>query len=378
MNHETDRLTSLDGLRGVAALAVVLFHWWHFFCLNGEANAHENYGKLPLFWLFKPFYTQGWAGVDFFFVLSGFVFFWLYADRIRKKQIDASHFALLRISRLFPLQIVTLIIVAVVQMMFVHVSGKPFIYPRNDALHFVQHFFLVQNWWPHAPPGFNAPSWSVSVECLLYIIFFVACRFGLRRPFHIAIIALFSTVFLLVDMYIGRGLVGFFLGGLTFCLWNTLRKRADVRKIARGLAALSCAIWITVLIFLYADPSTPNDWSRQASAFLLPLIFGLAPLTVLTIALNDATKRSTRRVFAFLGDISYAVYLLHFPLQAILALGAVVLGIAPAFFMQAWVMGAFFVLLIGLSSLSYYGFEQPMQLWIRGWAHTSLRRSPAI
>ena len=71
-------------------------------------------------------------------------------------------------------------------------------------------------------------------------------------------------------------------------------------------------------------------------------------------------------VLGFLGDISYATYLIHFPMQLTLALIATRLALTPQFFMQGWVMIAFYAVLIGLGALSYRFFEKPLQNWLRG------------
>src|ERR1700759_328384 len=93
---ERKRLTSLDALRGVAALSVVLWHWQHFFAISGDWQDGWRRDMQPFYAVLKPFYLQGWAAVDLFFVLSGFVFFWLYGDAVRTRAIVAGRFAWLR------------------------------------------------------------------------------------------------------------------------------------------------------------------------------------------------------------------------------------------------------------------------------------------
>ena len=75
------RLYSLDALRGLAALGVVLWHWQHFFTKGMGLPYHAE--TLPFFGLLFPFYRFGWLAVFLFFSLSGFVFFWLYAQGLR-------------------------------------------------------------------------------------------------------------------------------------------------------------------------------------------------------------------------------------------------------------------------------------------------------
>ena len=74
----------LDVLRGIAALAVVLYHWEHF-TIPGMG--------VPLAGALDIFYRTGAFAVPMFFSLSGFVFFWLYAGRIHAGDVGAARFA---------------------------------------------------------------------------------------------------------------------------------------------------------------------------------------------------------------------------------------------------------------------------------------------
>jgi peptidoglycan/LPS O-acetylase OafA/YrhL len=130
--NRVKRLYSLDALRGIAALSVVIWHWQHFFAISGDWQAGWRRDSQPLFWLLKPLYEQGWIAVDLFFALSGFVFFWLYGEAIREHRMAPARFALLRFSRLYPLHFVTLIIVAVLQTFFFRATGTFFIFDAND------------------------------------------------------------------------------------------------------------------------------------------------------------------------------------------------------------------------------------------------------
>src|SRR5882724_7118049 len=98
------RLYALDTLRGFAALSVVLWHWQHFFAISGTWQQGWQKSSEPFYQFLRPFYAEGWAAVDLFFALSGFIFFWLYAEAIREARISAFRFAWLRFSRLYPLQ----------------------------------------------------------------------------------------------------------------------------------------------------------------------------------------------------------------------------------------------------------------------------------
>ncbi len=358
------RLTALDALRGVAAIVVVAWHWQHFFALSGDWQSSWSRSDQPFYWLLKPLYVQGWAAVDLFFVLSGFVFFWLYRDSIRNGATGAWRFAVLRLSRLYPLHFAMLIAVAALQFYFFHQHNQFFIYTENDAPHFVAHLFMVQNWWPDSPQTFDGPTWSVSIEMLLYVMFFVACLLGLKRRAHCLAIALLGGLLLPIDEHIARGVIGFFMGGFVFTLWEGLRDDPRARTIARMLAVASLAGWVVLTVMLYTDSSWLKDGEGN-NPFLVVFDFGLCPLTVLALALREAAGRKTPDWLGNLGDISYSTYLIHFPMQLTLALLAAPLGLTSLFFMNGAVMAAFLAVLIGLGALSYRYFERPMQDWLR-------------
>jgi len=357
------RLHALDALRGVAALCVVVWHWQHFFAVGGDWPDGWQRSDQPFYLLLKPLYVQGWAAVDLFFVLSGFVFFWLYGEKVRARAVAGFEFARLRFSRLYPLHFALLLVVAGLQLVFLRATGGFFIYQANDWSHFIAHLFMVENWWPRSPQSFDGPAWSVSIEVLLYCLFFVLCRLGLRRGWQMALVALAGSALLFVDEHIGRGVIGFFMGGVAFTLWE--RWRDGSATLSRWLMAATVTGWVTLAVLLYRDsPLLANGEGNMG--FLVAFDYLLCPLTVLTLALRESVRGPSKLPLEYLGDISYATYLLHFPLQLGLALIALRLDLDSDFFMQGWVMLAFYVILIGLGALSYRFFERPLQNRLRG------------
>lgn len=319
----------------------------------------------PLFPLLKPLYVQGWAAVDLFFVLSGFVFFWLYSESIGQRRESARSFALMRFSRLYPLQVLTLLLVAALQSVYFSRINTFFIYQDNDWRHFILHLGLVQNWWPNMPQSFDGPSWSVSIEVLLYFIFFIACRLGLKAGWPSLLVALAGAPLMWFDEHICRGVIGFFMGGVAFALWQGAVARGAATMLLRVSAALAIAGWTLLIVLIYADSALLAGGEVNAG-FLYAFDYLLCPLTVLSLALYESTSGRRFVRLAFLGDISYSTYLLHFPLQLFVVLLALHFGLMPAFFMQSWAMLAFLAALIGLGTLSYRYFERPAQDLLRG------------
>ena len=101
----------------------------------------------------------------------------------------------------------------------------------------------------------------------------------------------------------------------------------------------------------------------------------LFPLTILTLALLEARFQGMARRFAFLGDISYSSYLLHFPLQLVCAIALAAWGIDRSVCNSPLFMLGFFAVLVAVSRMSYRWLEMPAQWSIRRF--TAPRVQPA-
>lgn len=353
---DDSRLLSLDVARGIAALCVVVFHWSHFGIM--PAAPGEEAATRPFWPLLKVLYAHGGNGVDFFFVLSGAIFFIKYADAIATRQVGGWRFFVLRFSRLYPLHLATLILVAVLQYAVFAQVGHFFVYQDNGAAQFVLNLLFIQDW-AIVPLlrdlSFNAPAWSLSVEALLYLIFFVLFR--VARPGN-AICAGIAVAGLVLyaetPLYrVGQGLWCFFLGGLiaTWC-----------KTIPRGwLYGITAAAFVLGL-------AMPYEWPIFAG-----LTFGYFYCTVFfagvvgCLIVLDRPLQRVARFFSWLGDISYSSYLLHFPLQIMFVLPIILWEgrYVGRPFGSAWMMLAFFAVLIPLSLVSYRLFEAPARRGIR-------------
>ena len=385
------RLHSLDSLRGLAALSVVFWHWQHFYAINGIYQPGWKVAAQPLYWTFRLFYDQGWAAVDLFFPLSGFIFFWLYGEAIRSRNVGAGEFALLRFSRLYPLHFATLLIAAALQILFRHRTGTWFIYTDNDWRHFVPSLFMAQQWLPpNIDQSFNGPAWSVSIEVLLYGIFFLAMRLGLRSGTGSLLIALLCIPLVLWSEFVARGVMGFFVGGAAYHLGERIKASRNARTFAQALGFLALATWFLIGLEIYLGPMhkilywTAGQFSSGIGRFYigfngwifrLLFTFVASPLTILALALDEQILGGRYRRLSPLGDISYSTYLLHFPLQLLVALVALSWGLKPSAFQSTFALGTFFAALIVLGALSYRYFERPLQVVIREAGRTRL--SPA-
>ncbi len=345
---EPGRLARLDGLRGIAACGVAFFY--HVRALFPEGTLDT--GNRLLDW---P-HTYAWLFVDLFFVLSGYVFAHVYLGRgSLRSEGDLRNFALARFARLYPLHLVMLL-----------VSAAAFwgVKPENTPLAFVAHLFMVQAAVEPVANTFIGPSWSLSVEVACYVLFGMAAVSGERTLRLVTGGAmLLGLVMLLNDASplgpwaadcFPRGFLGFFVGQV---LWRRREVLAKVPSWAlAGVMVLGAAL----------PPAGP--WGAILPFALL--VFPAATVLGLRLPLLES------RALVWLGDRSYAIYLIHIvPLGVIVnthgQLGSGVLAVVGGHL-------GFAALNLVLADLAYRHLEIPARRAIRSaWERRGTRLAAA-
>jgi peptidoglycan/LPS O-acetylase OafA/YrhL len=382
--RSVEHFHSLDALRGIAALGVLFWHWQHFFIPYADVQDYQAW-QFPLYGIFSPFYEKGWMAVDLFFGLSGFVFFWMYSGRIRSGEVGPGRFALLRISRLWPLHLATLSLVMGFQCLYWRLTGEAFIYQFADLPRFLLNLFLLPSWRMvegHPCFLFNGPAWSISVEIALYALFYAFARFMRpRAPAVVALAVLGFAVEETLDESFGRGIGSFFLGGAVFLAYRAFRRRPRGRLAHLAPAFAALAGWSLVLAvhkgFLSGvpvpDPGayrslSTMDLLQDAVLAVLPrylVVLLVFPLTVFALAVWEERIGRVARKLSFLGDISYSSYLLHFPLQLVVSTFVAWRGVDCKIFFSDWFLLGFLALLVGASLASHRFLEMPAQRMLR-------------
>jgi len=302
------RVPGLDALRGLSAFGVLL---WHY-------QVHFERATPFVDW-FRPFYAGGYYLVDVFFVLSGFLLGHLYREPRAWKA-----FVFKRAARLFPLQWVTLIVVTILQALYFNRTGKYFVVQVNDAWHFLLNVGLVQQTGLQHTYSFNGPSWSISVEWITNLIFVAVLLLAPLRGWLSALLAVGSGVALWLiqgrlvavgtlwgwlDAGLLRGMLGFFVGVYMAELLPLAAKRSPVWD---GVGILSGAGLLLLLGHFEWQSVRGSDFAMVV--VLIPaLVAGCSRGTLLARVSLWAPLR-------WLGDVSFSVYLWHFPIQIFFAL----------------------------------------------------------
>lgn len=345
--RDIDKLLGLELVRFFCALAVLVWHYRHFAFVGDEPVGLIAQNQ-PFYRAFGLFYDYGFFGVQFFWAISGFIFFWKYREPIVRGAVGARDFFVLRFSRLYPLHLLTLLAVALLQFLYLRRQGFFFVYQHNDLPHFLAQLAFASNWGFEQGDSFNGPVWSISAEVLVYAVFFLVLRRTGSVALNLAVPLLwFALLKAHVVSPVLECLCYFYLGGLAAIaaqkLAGTRWARPAQWTAGIALVALPAAAWAVGL---------PRDWHFD-------LLYLKLYAVVLVFAVHGLRFGArTGRVIAACGNLTYASYLLHFPLQLCAAL---LFGGAPMPYTAPWFFAAYMGATLGVSWLVFRAVEMPAQ-----------------
>ena len=303
--HGAGYFEALDGWRGICASMVALFHFRAFSHISDS-----------------DFIKSGGSFLDFFFVLSGFVIFANYYERL-KSGYSLRDFMLLRFGRLYPLHFALffLLIAGDLAQLIIPWLSKgatyaPFSGPGESMCDVIANILLIHSFNVTDMLSFNAPSWSISAEFYTYLLFGAAISLTRGRFFIVGFITSGMLIFILNDpermkgtFHLGvfRCIYGFGCGGLT---WFIFRKFKDRLMHFKTQYFNIVEVALFVGLFVYAHYLLMLFDILPYFQISAPLVFSF---TVFIFAFQKGiiSKMLMGRFFSLLGMLSYSIYMTH-------------------------------------------------------------------
>lgn len=307
----------LNGLRGVAALMVIWYHVFEGYAFAGSTVIES--------------FNHGYLAVDFFFILSGFVISYAYDDRWGKS-LTMKNFFKRRLIRLHPMVIMG----AVLGVITFCIQGGVQWDGTRITTSIIMLSLLCTMFFIPAMPGasydvrgngemfpLNGPSWSLFFEYIGNILYalFIRRLSDKTLAVLVALLGVGLTLFAIFDVSgYGNIGVGWSLGGVNFAggLLRLLFPFCMGMLLARKFKPIKVkgAFWICtiLLIVLFSVPflkgTEPVCTNGIYEAFCIIVAF---PILVWLGASGTTTDKNSTKVCKFLGDISYPLYVVHYP-----------------------------------------------------------------
>jgi len=353
----SQRLTALDGLRGVAILLVMGFHYFYhlqsFYYKSTLYPYGETFSNVPIF-------KYGYMGVELFFIISGFVIAMTLESS--KSLLD---FAIRRLVRIWP----ALIVSAVITFFLLNWSDAPFALTRRQ-------------YWPNFLPSLTLTStliwsamfpkvdfvtgvyWSLVVEIRFYmialVVFWLFTRQNLARNLVIFTVAIYIVRALLRRWVPGYNGVYDALFVPDYMPWfaaGAIFYEVYKDRLAKGAAL----VMLAVTYVLIARIST-----NYAVIGRDPVVASSIALLFLVLFWFLATRPASMKIFevrplVWIGQCSYSIYLYHYAVGMILISQiSKTIGLAP----QLLLVAAVYALIFAIGRISYVTVENPSRRWL--------------
>lgn len=352
----------LHGIRCIAAMEVFLFHWLQMFPGAGQWLAKFHYPGHPWINLSLPM-AIGSEGVPLFFVLSGYLLTsqWQGQPLIWPKVIEFYKRRALRIYPAFWFQMAVLVWVG-------------YSLPQAFSIPSWRDLVLTGLLWINLPPMFVPPIsnvwWTLPVEMLFYlclpVLVLLVRKLGLTRVWLGALVLTFCWRVGVIERFAGQdlsehlftldslpGAFSVFMSGIAMAL---LQHRIQL-KWRRPM------LWLAVSMFFLIHAVLIHEIEVYWQGGILLVVFNTLlsismALVVGAICMQEAPRWLTCKVMVWLGDLSFGIYLWHFPLMMALKTYWPALGKDA---MDS--VGMLFIILGGtliMASFSYYAIERPL------------------
>ena len=328
-------------------------------------------------------YQTGYVGVSFFFILSGFILTYNYKLKF-KHELDiyeVKKFYIARIAKIYPIHILTFFF-AVPYYFFIPLKHEPILY----IFQAITNLTLIHSFIPFGNISFNGVSWSLSNELFFYVlfpflIFIVLKYFTIKRMIFVAISLwlIFIGIFLFIlpqnsgfitwlsyyfpGVRVFEFIIGIILGLLFF---KVKEKGLRLSKLVFSLLEIS-SIFSLIIIIVLSPSFTQN---LRYSLIYIPLLSSI--IFIYAFQKGIFSNFLSKKLFVYLGEISFSFYMIH--------------NIVLSYIYFLWkpnipsilLIFICLILSIGLSSLLYHLFEEPMRIKVRGYLLFKLEQSRKV
>lgn len=336
--------------RFLAALIVLVFHFY--------ANYPGHSALIPDV-LFRLFNT-GDLAVIFFFILSGFILSFVYYFKIR--QLNLKQFYAFRLARIYPAYLLSILLYLIIGLVY----GKDYIV-HTDTL--ILNVLMVQGWMTNTIGLLNFAAWSVSVEIFFYLLFpfilrginllnfnttgLIILGAGIWIGYHFLVIPLSQIIDIpAIFKYLPVFIIGM-ISGILFRKLPDPFPKFNVRNYTFHTTVVT--IGLLVSLYVYGIYNYNLNASNNSVAVL---IFTLL-IVVLAWDTSYLSKILSNRVLLVLGEISYGIYILQFPVRFWFEKLCQPFG----FNRSSIIVSCLFVpFLIGFSYVSFILIEEPVRL----------------
>jgi peptidoglycan/LPS O-acetylase OafA/YrhL len=350
-------IAEFDGVRAIGIIAVILHHMWPW-----ESLSRRLFLVVQLPWML----------MDTFFVISGFLITGILLDTRARPDYFKS-FYVRRALRILPLYYVVLSFITATTVFNGHAAyrdmlahwGSPwwfFVYLGNIPTALAGHE-------PMAGGGSFIPLWSLQIEEQFYLLFpILVRRLRLGQLTQVLVgLCCFSTLLrlFLYWRFPGNEMVQYeFLPcrmeGLALGAWMAVRFRQGSWIIDKRKLSAMTVFWAVLAVgaavlggYFYTTP-----FNRTVGFLLSPIFSACGVLWIIAFRSTPATGWLRQRWLVYIGKISYAAYLIHWPVGNILTVLATRFG-AAALNTGALRLIMIYLMTFGLSALSWHFLEQP-------------------
>jgi peptidoglycan/LPS O-acetylase OafA/YrhL len=363
------RLITIDVLRGVAALGVVLYHFLRGDIVLSTQIADMSFKRALLLTPFACFQ----AGVFLFFIISGFCIHLRWTKAVAAGNKDAAlnfwSFWRRRIRRIYPVYLASLVIYILIDFKL-HGAVFSWHYLKDIILHLL----LIHNFDPSTLYSIHSVYWTLAIEEQLYLLYFLLV--WLRKKFDwktILIVCVFARVAMFLLEYLLMNFLGvkFIATRSAFGCWIiwvlgaiSIEAKYGLVKLPSWCRSLTWAGVVLIIASLldyydrlpYDSLNAGRSFLHAANLWILDPLWGLAFFFVVNYVITlEKSWREIKsylhpvRLMAGLGLISYSLYLMH----------SIASAFAPAFAPNSPMGAVLVVIAIAIAMVSYRLLEKP-------------------